>query len=206
QVMLALQNNAPVELELEGLSARVEPVAGASAKFDLSVSLAEERSADGGPGGLSGGMEYGSDLFGRASGEGLGGRLGRLVEAAGGAPAVAIGRLDILSAAERHTILQEWNATERALPGATLPQLFAAQACETPDAVAVVFEGEQLSYGELEARANQLAHHLRARGVERRAWWGCAWSARWSWWLRSSPSSRPAAPICRSTPATRASV
>src|SRR5262249_37708625 len=60
---------------------------------------------------------------------------------------------------------QEWNATERALPGATLPQLFAAQACETADAVAVVFEGEQLSYGELEMRANQLAHHLRARGV-----------------------------------------
>src|SRR5262249_24921274 len=51
QVMLALQNNAPAQLELEGLSVSVEPVAGASAKFDLSVSLAEERSADGGPGG-----------------------------------------------------------------------------------------------------------------------------------------------------------
>src|SRR5262249_25879407 len=104
-------------------------------------------------------------LFEGASVEALAGRLVRLLEAAVAAPEVAIGRLDILSAAERHTILQEWNATERALPGATLPQLFAAQACETPDAVAVVFEGEQLSYGELEARANQLAHHLRARGV-----------------------------------------
>ena len=67
QVMLALQNNAAVALELEGLSARVEPVAGASAKFDLSVSLAEQRTADGGPGGLSGVMEYASDLFERAS-------------------------------------------------------------------------------------------------------------------------------------------
>src|SRR5262249_16040883 len=83
-----------------------------------------------------------------------------------------IGRLDILSAAERHTILQEWNATERALPAATLPQLFAAQAAATPDAVAVVFEGEQLSYGELETRANQLAHHLRARGVGAERWVG----------------------------------
>src|SRR5262249_16656662 len=130
QVMLALQNNARVELELEGLSARVEPVAGASAKFDLSVSLAEERSADGGPGGVSGVMEYASGLVERASVEVLAGRLVRLLEAAVAAPEVAIGRLDILSAAERHTILQEWNATERALPGATLPQLFAAQACE----------------------------------------------------------------------------
>src|SRR5262249_44038419 len=165
QVMLALQNNAPVELELEGLSVSVEPVAGASAKFDLSVSLAEQRRADGGPGGLSGGMEYASDLFERRSVEALAGRLGRRVGAAGAAPGGLGWRVDILSAAERHTILQEWNATERALPAATLPQLFAAQAAATPDAVAVVFEGEQLSYGELETRANQLAHHLRARGV-----------------------------------------
>src|SRR5499433_370352 len=165
QVMLALQNNAAAQLEFEGVSARVEPVVGASAKFDLSVSLAEQRSADGGAGGLIGVMEYASDLFDRASVEALAGRLVRVLEAAVAAPDVAIGRLDILSAAERHTILQEWNATAHALPAATLPQLFAAQAAATPDAVAVVFAGEQLSYGELEARANQLAHHLRALGV-----------------------------------------
>src|SRR5207245_4591117 len=82
-----------------------------------------------------------------------------------GASGVSIGRLEILSAAERRTLLQEWTATERVLPAATLPQLFAAQAAATPDAVAVVFAGEQLSYGELDARANQLAHHLRALGV-----------------------------------------
>src|SRR5262249_53919887 len=78
---------------------------------------------------------------------------------------VLSGRVEMLSAAERRTLLQEWTATARALPAATLPQLFAAQAAKTPDAVAVVFEGEQLSYGELDARANQLAHHLRALGV-----------------------------------------
>src|SRR6266536_2599867 len=110
-------------------------------------------------------LDYRPDLFERASVEVLAGRLVRLLEAAVAAPEVAIGRLDILSAAERRRLLRDWNATERALPGATLPQLFAAQAAETPDAVAVVFEGEQLSYGELDARANQLAHHLRARGV-----------------------------------------
>src|SRR6516162_9073099 len=163
--MLALQNNAAVELELEGLSARVEPVVGASAKFDLSVSLAEQRSADGSAGGLSGVMEYASDLFDRASVEALAGRLVRLLEAAMAAPEVSIGRLEILSAEERRTLLHEWTATARALPDATLPQLFAAQAAATPDAVAVVFAGEELSYGELDARANKLAHHLRALGV-----------------------------------------
>ncbi|HEX8809488.1 MAG TPA: AMP-binding protein, partial [Xanthobacteraceae bacterium] len=165
QVMLALQNNAAVELELAGLSASVEPVVGASAKFDLSVSLAEQRGADGGPGGLSGVMEYASDLFDRASVEVLARRLVRLLEAAVAAPEVSIGRLEILSAAERRMILHEWTATARALPCATLPQLFAAQAAATPDAVAVVFAGEALSYGELDARANKLAHHLRALGV-----------------------------------------
>src|SRR5499433_276515 len=165
QVMLALQNNAAVELELAGVSASVEPVALASAKFDLSVSLAERRTADGSAGGISGVMEYRPDLFERGSVEVLAGRLVRLLEAAVAAPDVAIGRLEILSAAERRTLLQDWNGTERALPAATLPQLFAAQAGKTPDAVAVVFAGEQLSYGELEMRANQLAHHLRALGV-----------------------------------------
>src|SRR5262249_6969334 len=165
QVMLALQNNAPAKLEFEGLGTRVEPVVGASAKFDLSVSLAEERRADGRAGGLSGVMEYASDLFERGSVEALAERLVRVLEAAVAAPEASIGRLDILSAAERRTILQEWNATEHALPAATLPQLFAAQAAATPDAVAVVFADEQLSSRELEARANQLAHHLRALGV-----------------------------------------
>src|SRR6516225_2320590 len=110
-------------------------------------------------------LDYRPDLFERASVEVLAGRLVRLLEAAVAAPEVAIGRLEILSAAERHTILQDWNATERVLAAATLPQLFAAQAAATPDAVAVVFGDEQLSYGELEGRANQLAHQLRALGV-----------------------------------------
>src|SRR6059058_5861518 len=165
QVMLVLQNNAPVQLELAGLSASIEPVSSASAKFDLSVSLGEQRNADGSPAGLAGVIEYASDVFDHASIEALAGRYVRLLQAAVATPEVSIGRLELLSGEERRTLLQDWNATARALEPQTVAQLFAAQAAQTPDAVAVVFEQEALSYAQLEARANQLAQHLRRLGV-----------------------------------------
>ncbi|HEY2416325.1 MAG TPA: condensation domain-containing protein, partial [Steroidobacteraceae bacterium] len=135
QVMLALQNNAPVNFDLPGLSASLEPVVTASAKFDLSVSLGERRAPDGTPAGIGGIIEYATDLFDRVGVAALGERLIRLLEGAVAAPERAIGGLDILSGAERHTILREWNQTARAIAPATLPQLFAAQAAASPDAV-----------------------------------------------------------------------
>ena len=80
-------------------------------------------------------------------------------------PDQRIGSLDILAPEERRTILQEWNDTSRAIPSATLPDLFAAQVAKTPDATAVVYEDQSLSYSELDARSSQLAHHLRDLGV-----------------------------------------
>ena len=76
-----------------------------------------------------------------------------------------IGKADVLPPAERQKILCDWNDTARVIPAATLPELFASQVARTPDAVAAVFEDARLSYGELDARASQLAHHLRALGV-----------------------------------------
>ena len=110
-------------------------------------------------------LDYRPDLFDRASIEALGQRLVRLLEAAVAEPDRAIGRLDILGAAERQTILRDWNDTVQPIASATVPELFAAQAVRTPEAVAVVFEEQQLTYGQLEERANQLAHHLRGLGV-----------------------------------------
>ena len=89
----------------------------------------------------------------------------RILEASVAQPDRAIGRLDILDAAERQTLLCDWNDTARALPVASLPELFSAQAARSPEAVAAVLGEQRLSYAALDARANQLAHHLRGLGV-----------------------------------------
>ncbi|MBO0741765.1 MAG: AMP-binding protein, partial [Hyphomicrobiaceae bacterium] len=165
QVLLVLQNTPAVRFELAGLGAALEPVALGSAKFDLSLSFAERRGPQGEPCGLAGGIEYSRDLFDAGTVAALAQRLIRLLEGAVAAPARPIGSLEILSAAERRRLLYEWNDTARAVPANTVVELFAAQALRTPDAVAVVFGEQSLSYAELDARANQLAHHLRGRGV-----------------------------------------
>jgi amino acid adenylation domain-containing protein len=110
-------------------------------------------------------LDYRGDLFDRPRIEALAERLVRLLEAAVAEPERAIGRLDILAPAERDTLLRVWNDTAHAVPSVTLAALFEAQVARSPDAIAVVFEDERLSYGELDARANQLAHHLRELGV-----------------------------------------
>jgi len=88
-------------------------------------------------------LDYRGDLFDRSSIEALGSRLVRLLEAAVATPDLPIGSLDILSPDERDTILRRWNDTAHAVAPATLPELFAAQAARTPDAVAVVFEEQR---------------------------------------------------------------
>ena len=92
--------------------------------------------------------------------------LERLVDALEGAPATPLASLDVMPAAERHQLLVEWNDTAADYPrDECIHQLFEAQAARTPEAVAVVFEDRQLTYGELDARANRLAHHLIALGI-----------------------------------------
>ena len=165
QVMLALQNNPEGRFDLPGLAVEPEGVETGIAKFDLSFDLAEQRAGDGSAAGLHGVIEYATDLFDRGTVAGLAERFVRLLEAAVGDPERAIGRLEILSAGERHTILCDWNDTAHAVPAATLPQLFEAQVARSPQAIAVVCEEASLSYGALDGRANQLAHHLRGLGV-----------------------------------------
>src|SRR6516225_9884986 len=163
--MVKSDTSGDASFGVQRLTARLQLEASPATKFDLSLSLGERRAAEGTPAGLEGVVEYATDLFERTSIEEIAARLVRLLVAAVATPDLPIGRLDILTPAERATILGRWNDTAHALPGATLPELFAAQVVRTPDAVAVVFEEQRLTYAQLDARANQLAHHLQGLGV-----------------------------------------
>jgi len=165
QVMLVLQNTDAVEFDLAGLEVSVLAAPTDTAKFDLSFALSERRGSDGTPAGVDGVVEFAADLFDTATVEVLVGRWVRLLAAVVADPEAAIGGIEVLSAGERHRLLVEFNDTAVAVPPATLPALFEAQVAATPDAVAVVSDGVELSYAELNVRANRLAHGLIARGV-----------------------------------------
>ncbi|MGW8604930.1 amino acid adenylation domain-containing protein [Streptomyces sp. NPDC055893] len=165
QVMLSVTDAAGPVPQLSGLRAESEFTALDIAKFDLTFTFHEHRTADGGPAGLGITVEYATDLYEAASVSAVTGRLVRLLEAAAGAPDVPIGDLDVLAADERAQLLDTWHGPAQSRPAASLPQLFAAQAARTPDAVAVTCGGERLTYADLDRRANRLAHRLIAEGV-----------------------------------------
>ena len=104
---------------------------------------------------------YNRDLFERWRMEQMARHYVRVLEAMVADAEEAVGRVDLLGTEERQQILVKWNETEREVPEATLPTLFEEQVERTPE-MAVVFEEEPLSYGELNRKANQLARHLRS--------------------------------------------
>ncbi len=166
QVLLALQNAPMGRRELPGVAFEPLPLAGRTAKFDLTMVFVERPD-----GGLAGGLEYNRDLFDPTTARRLAGHLRNLLAAAVAAPDRRVGELACLGAAERQQ-LREWNDSARAYEagsGATVASLFAAQAGRTPDAVAVVAGGEALSYGELARRSAALGRHLAALGVRAEA-------------------------------------
>ncbi len=160
-VMLVLQNAPPARLELPGLALERLDAGVRAAKFDLTLDLAERPDGE-----LAGTIEYNVDLFDAATVERAAGHLARLLGGVAADPERTLGELPLLTGAERHQVVREWNAT--AAPGldeGCLHEHIEAQADCAPDAVALVFEGETLTYRELDRRANQLAHHLRRLGV-----------------------------------------
>src|SRR5262249_42467512 len=93
------------------------------------------------------------------------GRFIRLLEAVVADADRSVGQIDLLTPEERKQILEEWNRTAREIPQATLPELFEEQAQKTPEAVAVVYEGREITYRELNEQANRLAHLLIGEGI-----------------------------------------
>ncbi|WP_377267728.1 amino acid adenylation domain-containing protein [Peterkaempfera sp. SMS 1(5)a] len=114
-------------------------------------------------------VEYATDLFDAAGVAQLAARFVLLLEAAVADPQTAIGSLPLMDTDERRTLLQEWNATAREIPQATIAQLIAERAALTPDAPALECQGRVLSYAELERRASRCATALQDRGVGREA-------------------------------------
>ncbi|MFD9906702.1 amino acid adenylation domain-containing protein [Streptomyces sp. NPDC059063] len=133
------------------------------------------------PGHHSGGqlriaLDHRPDVLGREEAERIGLRLHRLLGALADAGTwdAPLARLDLLAPDERAQVLTEWNATAHPVPDTTLPALVEEQAARTPDAPALHHDGTTWTYAELNARANQLAHHLRERGARPEAKIGVA--------------------------------
>ena len=172
QVVFALQNVAPsADLQLSGLKTTSMTIHNKTAKFDLFLHLSDTSN------GLTGWFEYSTDLFDAATISRMAGHFQTLLEGIVAAPDRCLLDLPLLTERERSQLLVEWNDTQVDYPqDACIHHLFEAQVAENPDAVAVVFVDagsgasqrveQQLTYGELNCRANQLAHHLRTLGVE----------------------------------------
>ncbi|MGN4225818.1 condensation domain-containing protein, partial [Burkholderia gladioli] len=160
QAMIVLQNAPEGTRTLPGLALRAEPAENHAAKFDLTLYVTEAA------GELHCSLEYALDLFEAATIERMAGHLLGLFEAIGRDASQRVAQLPLLAEAERTRILHDWNDTVVSYDGPpTLHGAFEQQAARTPEAVAVAFEADTLSYAQLNAHANRLAHYLRGRGV-----------------------------------------
>jgi amino acid adenylation domain-containing protein len=165
QVMLTVERAADYSLEFDDLDVAPEEVEVETAKFDLSFSVRETGFRNAPAAGIVGYLEYSADLFERESAEVIGDCFVRLVEGAAANPGRAITEIDILPPAKRCAILQGWNDTEHAVPAVVWLELFAEQVARTPESIALVYDASSMTYAELDAHANRLAHRLHHLGV-----------------------------------------
>ncbi len=160
QVMFALRDASPATVRLPKIEATLLPHQQPTTKFDLVLSLTQTAAA------LSAELEYSTDLFDRSTIERMLAHYGRLLEAIVAHPEERVSCYELLDEAERHEIVVEWNRNQQAFPQElTLHGLFESQAARSPEAIALVFEGARLSYRDLNAQANRLAHYLISQGI-----------------------------------------
>ncbi len=159
QVAFVMQPGPRQVLELPGVRMEPQPFDTGTAKFDLTLNLGR------GPRGLAGHFEYSSDLFDRTTIARLAGSWQTLVRALASGSESSLDALPLLSGAELHHLLHEWNDTRPAGPPLPLIRRFATQAERRPGATAVVCGQAALSYGRLDRDSERLARHLRSLGV-----------------------------------------
>ncbi|WP_203997172.1 non-ribosomal peptide synthetase, partial [Virgisporangium aurantiacum] len=164
QVMIAGQNNVAEDVNVPGLTVTELPVATGMSKFDLAVSVTERRGDGAEPAGVAGLAEFSSDVFDRSTVDGIVDRLGSLLRGVVADPDRRLGSVDLLRAGEAG-ILAGWAGSTVDPVAVTFPAVFAARVAERPDAVAVVFEDESVTYGELSSRVNRLARWLAGHDV-----------------------------------------
>ncbi|MDP8885588.1 amino acid adenylation domain-containing protein, partial [Serratia marcescens] len=160
QVMLAWQDGSVRDISLPGLQAESAELGYQIAKYDLTLDLAERDEQ------ISGTLNFATALFDRATAERYGVYLVQVLRAMATNATQPASHLDLLPAAERELLLYGWNRTAEVYPAQSSAHvLFEQWAQRTPDAVAVVNDRDSLSYAQLNAHANQLAHQLIAQGV-----------------------------------------
>ena len=165
QVMLVLHDAEQEALSLPGLTTEPFPQKHNTSKFDLTLYLAKSQG-----GLLRGYWEYATDLFDATTIERLSRHFEVLLEGIVANPDQRIGELPLLTEQEQHQILVAWNSTTTALPnGKCVHKLFEDQVERTPDAIALVYEDQQVSYRELEKKSNELSHRLSTVGIRRGA-------------------------------------
>ncbi|MGQ5696443.1 AMP-binding protein, partial [Rhodococcus erythropolis] len=136
-----------------------------SAKFDLSVTVVESFDDAGAAAGMSVSLTYATDLFDASTMVSMAERLQRILVAVASDPSVQLGDVDILDSVERSLVLEGWNDTAREVAGVSVLDGFVAQVAASPDAVALSFEGQSVSYAEFDARVNRFARYLVSVGV-----------------------------------------
>ncbi|MDR3388749.1 MAG: amino acid adenylation domain-containing protein, partial [Rudaea sp.] len=160
QVVFVMLNMRTERLDLAGMAVESGDLDRAMSKFDLTLTMFEHET------GLAGWIEYATDLFDASTIDRFVNHYIHLLEQVVEDPQARLSELSILTEQERRQLLVEWNRTEQAYEmDRCVHELFAEQAERTPNAAAVVCDGEQLTYAELDRRSNQLAHYLRGRGV-----------------------------------------
>ncbi|WP_233597088.1 non-ribosomal peptide synthase/polyketide synthase [Corallococcus sp. CA041A] len=160
QAVLNVINTPEARGQLPSLALSQVEVPNDTAKFDLSLEVLESRT------GIVCHLEYATALFDAATIERMAEHLVVLAREIIATPEASLATLSLLTPAAREQVLRGWNDTRVDFPaGATLHHLFESQAERTPETIALQFEDQRLTYAQLDARANQLAHHLRARGV-----------------------------------------